>query len=40
MSRGRGEKCERCWNYSETVSKDKKHPTLCARCVKVFETDF
>ncbi len=27
-----GEKCERCWMYSETVGKDKKHPTICKRC--------
>ena len=27
-----GEKCERCWMYSETVGKDKDHPTICHRC--------
>ena len=27
-----GEKCERCWIYSDTVGKDAEHPTLCARC--------
>ncbi|MBQ8569661.1 MAG: isoleucine--tRNA ligase [Oscillospiraceae bacterium] len=27
-----GEKCERCWMYSETVGTDSDHPTLCARC--------
>jgi isoleucyl-tRNA synthetase len=32
-----GLKCERCWNYSQTVSKDSKHPTLCARCTQVLE---
>jgi len=30
-----GNKCSRCWNYSEEVGKDKEHPTLCARCLKV-----
>lgn len=30
-----GEKCERCWTYSETVGKDGEHPTLCARCAAV-----
>ena len=30
-----GEKCERCWTYSETVGKDSEHPTLCARCAAV-----
>ena len=27
-----GEKCERCWMFSETVGSDANHPTLCARC--------
>ena len=25
-----GEKCERCWIYSDTVGKDAEHPTVCA----------
>ncbi len=28
-------KCERCWNYRESVGQDEKHPTLCQRCVEV-----
>lgn len=32
-----GEKCERCWVYSETVGKDSEHPTLCSRCVGVLK---
>jgi isoleucyl-tRNA synthetase len=27
-----GEKCERCWMYSETVGEDKENPTICHRC--------
>lgn len=27
-----GEKCERCWKYSETVGKNADHPTICVRC--------
>ncbi len=27
-----GEKCERCWKYSDSIGKDAEHPTLCARC--------
>ena len=27
-----GEKCERCWMYSETVGQDKQNPTICHRC--------
>ncbi|WP_024834214.1 isoleucine--tRNA ligase [Ruminiclostridium josui] len=30
-----GEKCERCWMFSEYVGKDEKHPTLCKRCADV-----
>ncbi len=29
-----GQKCERCWSYSESVGQDTEHPTLCARCLK------
>ena len=32
-----GEKCERCWIYSETVGKDESHPSLCKRCAEVIE---
>lgn len=27
-----GEKCERCWMYSDTVGQSKEHPTICSRC--------
>lgn len=30
-----GEKCERCWIYSDTVGENEKHPTLCKRCAEV-----
>ena len=33
----KGEKCERCWTYSETVGEDKEHPTICAKCRKALE---
>ena len=33
-----GEKCERCWSYSETVGKDGEHKTLCARCAAVIKS--
>ncbi|WP_312642445.1 isoleucine--tRNA ligase [Hydrogenoanaerobacterium sp.] len=32
-----GEKCERCWIYSETVGKCAEHPALCARCASVLK---
>ena len=31
----KGDKCERCWIYSETVGDDKDYPTLCSRCATV-----
>jgi isoleucyl-tRNA synthetase len=32
VGRAKGEKCNRCWNYSGTVGENPEHPTLCARC--------
>ena len=37
VSKATGEKCERCWAFSETVGKDAEHPTLCSRCAKVLK---
>ena len=34
VEKAKGEKCSRCWNYSEAVGRDPGHPTLCERCVK------
>lgn len=30
-----GTKCERCWNYSETVGHDPEHTAVCHRCAAV-----
>ncbi len=30
-----GEKCQRCWNFRESVGKNKEHPELCKRCCEV-----
>jgi len=30
-----GEKCERCWTVSDSVGRDKEHPSLCRRCAQV-----
>ena len=30
-----GEKCERCWTYSDSVGKCAEHPTLCSRCAAI-----
>ena len=32
-----GSKCERCWNYSDTVGANEKHANLCERCSFVVE---
>ncbi len=32
-----GEKCQRCWNFSPNVGKDKDFPDLCDRCTKVIK---
>ncbi|MCL1830327.1 MAG: isoleucine--tRNA ligase [Oscillospiraceae bacterium] len=35
ISKADGEKCARCWVYSESVGDDSIHPTLCHRCVTI-----
>ncbi|MFQ5897741.1 MAG: isoleucine--tRNA ligase [Candidatus Methylomirabilia bacterium] len=35
VDRARGQKCERCWVWSEWVGEDGGYPTLCERCVSV-----
>ncbi|MFQ5521274.1 MAG: zinc finger domain-containing protein, partial [Candidatus Methylomirabilia bacterium] len=35
VDRARGQKCERCWVWSERVGEDGEYPTLCERCVPV-----
>jgi isoleucyl-tRNA synthetase len=34
VTRAKGEKCHRCWIYSETIGSSAEHPTLCARCLE------
>jgi isoleucyl-tRNA synthetase len=33
VTRAKGEKCARCWNYRTSVGSDATHPALCAPCV-------
>ena len=33
--KAQGQKCERCWKYSEDVGRNSDHPTVCARCSSV-----
>ncbi len=35
VEKARGEKCARCWVYSEELGSNPAHPTLCPRCTKV-----
>lgn len=35
-----GEKCDRCWNYSDTVGKSEEHSLLCDRCVGALAGSF
>jgi len=32
-----GAKCERCWNWSDSVGRDLRFPTLDSRCVLQIE---
>ena len=32
VERAGGQKCERCWNYSERVGENADFPTVCERC--------
>ncbi len=35
-----GVKCDRCWNYSDTVGQNTEHPTVCDRCVDALAGKF
>ena len=37
VEKASGEKCERCWMYSDTVGQDAEHPTLCRRCAEILK---
>ena len=32
--KSQAEKCERCWHRRQDIGSNKKHPTLCIRCVE------
>lgn len=32
-----GQKCERCWNFTESVGKNPSHPMLCGQCVSAIQ---
>ncbi|MEW6426206.1 MAG: isoleucine--tRNA ligase [Bacillota bacterium] len=35
VRRAPGEKCVRCWKYSQDIGRDAGHPALCPRCAEV-----
>jgi isoleucyl-tRNA synthetase len=35
VNRARGDKCERCWKYTEDVGSNPEFPTVCAACASV-----
>jgi isoleucyl-tRNA synthetase len=35
VEKASGAKCERCWNWSDSVGKSADHPTFCSRCAGV-----
>ncbi len=37
VTKAAGEKCERCWIYSDELGSDPEHPTLCPRCAAVMK---
>jgi isoleucyl-tRNA synthetase len=37
IERAKGEKCERCWNYSTRVGEFQRYPTVCERCAAALE---
>lgn len=37
VTKAQGQKCDRCWMYSETVGQNSEHPTICHRCVENLE---
>lgn len=37
VEKAEGQKCQRCWNFSQSVGEDEQHPTLCKRCIEVIK---
>ncbi len=35
VTKASGQKCERCWSFSESVGQNSEHETLCARCASI-----
>jgi len=37
VEHAKGQKCQRCWKYSEEIGKDPQYPDICPRCVAVLK---
>ncbi len=37
VNKARGEKCVRCWNFSDEIGSDSGHPALCPRCTAIIK---
>lgn len=37
--KAQGNKCVRCWNYSNQVGQSKTHPLICERCLKAIKEE-
>ena len=33
-----GNKCSRCWNYTDNIGTDSSHPELCPRCTEIVKS--
>ncbi len=40
IKKAEGKKCQRCWMFDISVSKNEKHPSLCKRCARVVSCTF
>ncbi|MGM0548333.1 MAG: isoleucine--tRNA ligase [Bacillota bacterium] len=39
VSEAKGEKCDRCWKYDQTVGEIEEHEDICHRCADVIEKE-
>jgi len=39
IRRADGEKCARCWKYTQDVGSDNEHPAICSRCAEAVKKE-
>ncbi len=39
IEKANGDKCERCWKYTDDVGSDSNHPEICHRCANAVVTE-